>query len=321
MLKIAVPLDGSRLAEQAIQQAVAVAKAYPAEIVLLRVLSDADTEGDRRSLLDSVDWQLRRRQAEAYLEDLTKRLRTIGLKVRSFVEEGKAAETICRFTTREKIDLVVLTRFGKGGVSEFSRGSTAHKVVDNCPVCVLLTGPAGGPKEVEEELRYRHILVPIDGSLSSEWALGMGVMIARAHDAELDIVQIVQDPELPARIVHTRDLSEIMEKMQQCLRLEAIRRVQELQAQLPPGTKLHSSVITARDVSAALHRAAEAFDVDLIVMSAHGCGGEDGWRYGSVCESLLAHTTRPVLVLQQGQAELTQTFKSIHLAEPQADVG
>jgi len=319
MLKIVVPLDGSRLAEQAAQQAAAIAKAYPAEITLLRVLSDSGP--DQRSPFDCVDWQLKQRQAEAYLDHMAQQLQATGLNVRWVLQDGKAAETICRFCVSENINLVVLTRFGKGGVTEFSRGSTAQKVVDNCPACVLLTAPSRELKSIDSELSYKHILVPIDASLSSEWALGMGVMIARAHDAELDVVQIVQDPELPARIVHTRDLRDVTARMQQCLRLEAIRRVQELEAQVPPGTKLHTSVITARDVASAVYRAAEAFDVDLIVMSAHGRGGEDGWRYGSVCESLLAHSTRPVLVLQHGQAELTETFKSIHLAEPQADVG
>ena len=319
MIGILVPLDGSRLAEQAIRHAAAIATAYPAELTLLRVISELGS--DRRMPIDCVDLQLERRQVEAYLENLARELRAAGIRVNWVVQEGKAAETISRYAADAATDLVVLSRFGRGGITDFGGGSVALKVVATCPVCVLVVGASAEDVPVQEPVRYERILVPVDGSLSAEWALGMSVTIAAAHDATLYIVQIVQESNLSSRLVQTRDLEEALNRMHRSVRAEATRRISELKAQLPLSTKFQTNVVSARDVASALYTEAEKANVDLIVMSAHGDRNDCGWRYGPVCESLLAHTRRPVLVLQQTQVQFSERFRCFHLGETQVDAG
>ena len=316
MIRILVPLDGSTLAEQAMGHALAISNVFSAELLLLRVVTE--TAGTPR---DCVDWQLQQRQATAYLHQVAERLRAVGVRVRASVDQGHPAEVITRFCRDQNVDLIVLCRFGHGGVTDFGRGSIAQKIVAGAPASVLLVGPTPNTDPAGLSVPYRRVLVPVDGTPSSEWAVSMGAMIAQPNNAELLMVHAVERPELPARMPITQDIRELSERMHSCIRGEALRRLGELKAQLPANLNITTKVLTTGDIAGALHATAEAADADLIVLTAHSKPGEHNWRYGSVCESLLNHTMRPMLVFQQYDAGTTNRYRNLYLAEPQADVG
>jgi nucleotide-binding universal stress UspA family protein len=316
MIRILVPLDGSTLAEQAIGHAIAISKVFSAELLLLRVVTE--TAGMPR---DCIDWQLQRRQATAYLEQVAERLRGAGVRVRATVDEGHPAEVMTRFCRDQNVDLIVLCRFGHGGVTDFGRGSIAQKIIATAPASVLLVGPMPGSDPTDLDVPYKRVLVPVDGTPGSEWAVSMGAMIAQPNDAELLMVHAIERPELPARMPITQDIRDLSQRMHNCIKGEALRRLSELKAQLPANLNATTKVLVTGDVARALHATAEADNADLIVLTAHSSPGEHSWRYGSVCESLLNHTMRPMLVFQQYNAGTASRFRNLYLAEPQADVG
>jgi nucleotide-binding universal stress UspA family protein len=51
-------------------------------------------------------------------------------------------------------------------------------------------------------------------------------------------------------------------------------------------------------VVSSLHTQVEQEQADLLILSAHGYGGETRWPYGSVVISFIAYGTTPLLVLQ-----------------------
>jgi len=316
MIRILVPLDGSALAEQAIGHAIAISQVFSAELLLLRVVTE--TTGTPR---DCIDWQLQRRQAAAYLEQVAERLRATGLRIRQSVDEGHAAEVISRFCRDQNVDLIVLCRFGRGGVTDFGRGSIAQKIIASAPASVLLVGPTPKADPTDVEVRYRRVMVPVDGTPGSEWAMAMGAMIAQPTGAELLMVQAIERPQLPARMPMNQEIRELSERMHHFIKREALRRLSELKAQLPADLNVTTKVLVAGDIARALHATAEAADADLIVLSAHGKPGDHHWRYGSVCEPLLNHTMRPLLVFQQCDVATASRFRNLYLAEPQADAG
>ena len=65
--RILVPLDRSPLAECVLPHAVAVARSLGSELVLLHILSRSDGQHGLRAV-DPLEWQLRRAEAESYLE-------------------------------------------------------------------------------------------------------------------------------------------------------------------------------------------------------------------------------------------------------------
>ncbi len=67
--KILVPLDRSPLAECVLPHAVAVARSLDSQLILLHILSPSDRQ-DRLRAVDPLEWQLRRAEAESYLEEV-----------------------------------------------------------------------------------------------------------------------------------------------------------------------------------------------------------------------------------------------------------
>ena len=65
--RILVPLDRSPLAECVLPHAVAVARSLDSQLMLLHILSPAGRQDGLR-VVDPLEWQLRRAEAESYLE-------------------------------------------------------------------------------------------------------------------------------------------------------------------------------------------------------------------------------------------------------------
>ena len=196
MIRILVPLDGSDLAEQAITHATAIARSFESEVLLLRVLT---VVGDSvSSAIDSVDWQLHRRQAQAYLERQVRDLTNQGFKVGCHLEEGKVADQVLSFASQNNVDLIVLTAYGRGGIGQFERGGTVQKIISAARISVLAIHPIHGISD-DRDFHYRRIMVPVDVSAGSQWALTLASAIAQIHHAELLLVHVVTSPGFPTR--------------------------------------------------------------------------------------------------------------------------
>ena len=136
--RILLPLDGSRLAEQALPHAIAQAQGSEAKLVLLRVaetlphapgVSAADLERVRRQ---TIIW------AQEYLELVTEQVHEQGVQVESATVEGRPNIEITRFAEANSIDLIVLSSRGRSGFSRWLMGSVADRVVRGATVPVLL---------------------------------------------------------------------------------------------------------------------------------------------------------------------------------------
>ena len=102
--KILVPLDRSPLAECVFPHAIALARCFDAQLVLLHVLSLPDKQ-DRLRAVDPLEWQLRRAEADSYLQGVCARVREAGVSCETRVNDGDAAEQIvdCRARQRGRI--------------------------------------------------------------------------------------------------------------------------------------------------------------------------------------------------------------------------
>lgn len=138
--RILVPLDGSNLAEQALDHAVSLASSQSCKLHLLRVWS-------RHEPMDSPypvrrNWKGVRKQCEAYLQRVANSLRPSGLEVWSHVLEGTPAEVINEQARSLDIDLIVMTSHGLSGISRWFLGSVAENVVRHAPCPVMTVGKA-----------------------------------------------------------------------------------------------------------------------------------------------------------------------------------
>jgi len=114
---ILVPLDGSLLAECVLPHAVAIAQAFKARLMLLRML-DKNEAGEKGQLFDLVNWEIHKTEAKVYLEKTAARLLKSSLQVDAAVLEGLVAESITEFAQSQGIKLLILSSHGRSGLSQ-----------------------------------------------------------------------------------------------------------------------------------------------------------------------------------------------------------
>lgn len=137
--RILVPLDLNRLGEARLPVTEAQARAFDAEIILLHVLSPERPTPEGISLAEA--------QARTYLDAITARLRSDGLKARPLVRSGAPAETILEEIKAQRADLVVLGTNIRRGLPQLLLGSVAGEIIARATCPVLLVRP--DPSEAE----------------------------------------------------------------------------------------------------------------------------------------------------------------------------
>ena len=145
--KILVALDGSDLSECSLPHVKSIAQGCNVpEVVLLRVVeplssytvSALATAGD-----DNINKVMRGSQAEAtkYLAMIGKNLEKEGIKARLVLLDGNPAEQILDYTSKNHVDLVIMTTHGRSGPSSWIMGSVADNVMRHSAVPVLIVSP------------------------------------------------------------------------------------------------------------------------------------------------------------------------------------
>lgn len=299
--RILVSVDGSPLAEQALSQAAAVARAFDSEIHLLRV---QEPETGTGGFSDSVSWRLGRAEVGSYLERLAERLRMGGRRVETAFAEGRAADEILQAARERSADLIVLSTHGTTGQSRFNLGGTAQKVVSQAGRSVLIVRASEGRGAEPAEARHERILVPLDGSQRAQWALGLSSSIARTLGSELLLVHVVDTRELQGQAPATTDEMELARRVADRDRQRAEEYLGQMQSVLSgSGLAVRTLLLDSSNVAETLCQLARDERVSLVVMSAHGSSGAAPWAYGSVAERLIAHGTTSLLVFQDLPAD------------------
>jgi nucleotide-binding universal stress UspA family protein len=313
--KILVPVDGSPLSEVALPQALAVAKAFDSEIVVLRV---QESEGPKSGgLVNSVSWRLARAEAGSYVKELAEKLRGQGARATGVLTEGDAAEEILKQVREQSADLVVLSSHGRGGSEAFSLGGTSQKVLSRAGTSVLVVRAAEPPGDAAAEVRYSRVMVPLDGSQRAQWALLQAVPLARAYQGELLLVHVIACPPLAGPTPPSPEEQELARKITERDRRLSERYLREMEELMAgSGVRARSLLLESPHVVQTLQKVAADEQVSLIVVSAHGCSGAAPWLYGSVADRLIHHAVTPLLVLQDLSARERERVS----AEPRAAV-
>jgi len=153
--RVVLPLDGTKLAEQILEPAIAVVSLIPAcEITLLRAIHPVvpvdstpdvpEARKEARLLLHQVqaNQSRLRQEAEQYLEGVAERLRQRGLKVQTrVVAENHPAQAILHEADAMKASLIALETHGRRGLSRLILGSVADKVIRGAHMPVLVHRP------------------------------------------------------------------------------------------------------------------------------------------------------------------------------------
>lgn len=128
--RVLVPLDGSERSARILPLVQDVARAYDAQVVLLRVSRRLDHASDPESIT-----------TEALARSLEReRARVADAQVRVQLEGrfGDAAAEIVAYAEERGVDLVAMTTHGRRGLARWLFGSVAEHVFDSCQAPLLV---------------------------------------------------------------------------------------------------------------------------------------------------------------------------------------
>lgn len=292
---VLVCLDGSPGAEVSLPYAIGIAKTFGSALTLVRVMSHKRTEHLGSHTSDVVGWEIARREASGYLERVQNGLSdTLGQRVEVRLEQGLPAERIVDLARDIDADLIVLSSHGEGVGAHANLGTTAQHVLAIARCSVFVVHRSSAPVSVLP----KRLLIPLDGSLRSESVLPTAARIARAYEAELLLVHVVQEP-LPTLVLHAPEDLSLAHELALRLELAANRYLESLRERLThESTAVRVLVVRHANERQALLEVSSREQADLVVLSAHGSACDPVHSFGSVTTDLLAHSPLPMLVLQ-----------------------
>jgi nucleotide-binding universal stress UspA family protein len=151
-------------------------------------------------------------------------------------------------------------------------------------------------------LQLRKILLPTDFSGCANYALPFAAAIARATQAVVICVHVVE-PIVPAvgytGLAEPMPMAEISEQLEDSAerQLPQLAECEDLR-----GLKVEE-VIVHGDPAAEIVRVAAEREADLIVVSSHGRTGLGRIIFGSTAEAVVRHASCPVLVVKPPQED------------------
>jgi nucleotide-binding universal stress UspA family protein len=287
--KILVPLDGSELAEAALNPALAFAEAQSAEVVLLRVVVPLAIKLDPDLYQRVIDNG--QKVAKTYLDSIRARSPYSSARLKGDIVVGKAAKSIIDYSQENEIDLIVMSSHGRSGISRWVYGSVADRVLYHatCPTAVI------HPQVETEPFTHKRIMVPLDGSLLAERALKPALKLAQAVSAELVLLRVTFMPLIPPGPIPGWPGTEVVMNEDEQEAKAYLQRVRDSLPDSPIQLRVH---ISASSVAESIIDMADELQVDLIVMSSHGRSGIGRWVFGSETEKTLRGAHCATLVIR-----------------------
>ena len=135
----------------------------------------------------------------------------------------------------------------------------------------------------------RRILVPLDGSQAAEAALPVALEMATAPGGQLLILRVVTER-------FDRDPSPLETALTRIREAEAYLR--QIRERIASEGKQVATFLWQGSPAAAIVKAVQHYQIDVVVMTTHGRSGRAKEMFGSVAESVLAGIAVPVVVVR-----------------------
>ena len=281
---ILCPTDLTADSDEALRYAIALSRAYNAELILLHC--DPADDGPANDNDDTAQAIRAALEAHSGVNGLD------GLDWKSLVVTGNdAGEAIAREAAVYGVDLIVM-RSRRRPHRAALLGSTAESVSRTapCPVLVMHTDERDWVSGFDTKIDLKRILVAYDFSDFSELALNYALSFAQEYQSELHLLHV-----LPPFTLDESEISWYPMGREGTYHKAAHR----LQKAVPPEAHLWCDIKHAVSEGQAYREIlnyAEKNQIDLICLGAHGAGFGMRTLFGSNVDRVLRQAPCPVLV-------------------------
>ncbi|HEX5443556.1 MAG TPA: universal stress protein [Pirellulales bacterium] len=301
----------SKPAAEAAKQAIWLAKQASAEITFLSAIDPPPKQDDLETLLRDARPTAEQFEAacRASLGSLIEQAQQQNVHATSKIAFGTGWIELMREAVDGHYDLVFVGTRNQGVIRRALFGSTAMKLLHNCPAPVWVTKPEPHPAP-------KKMLVTSDFSEVSEKALRLAVGIGLACGANMHLIHVVKEDfallsdaeEEEARreeSYHEQDIAAAHRRLQ--------GQLGHVLADFGPG-----KISIAEDTAVADHaiaKYAESHQIDLLVLGTSARHGLAGVFVGNTAERLLPTVDCSLLVVKPDGFECPVCHESQHVGE------
>jgi len=282
--------------EPLFKRAISLARNNDASLKLIDVIPEPTPSRDVVETLD-LDMMYQRviEHRQRDLEKLIAPLKADGMDVSCDVHHGKPFIEIIKTVLRGNHDLVMKSGEGKEGLLI---GSTAMRLMRNCPVPVWVLRPDIGDK-------FDRIMVPINVSSFDDdhqelnrRIIELGISIARHEDADLHFVHAWKTFERNFTVgqynIFAEEFADITRQGQKMIQ----KQFDEVIANYNLDGIRYEKHLIYGDSDLVIMSLADDFEIDLIVMGTVARTGFDGVFIGNTAELVLRSVKCSVLAIK-----------------------
>jgi len=284
--RILCPTNLSSDSDEALRYAIALAKAYGTELVLLH----CETTGD--GSVRQQDYENANQSIAAALRKHAGRSGIAGLHWRSLVINcDDVGATIVSEAASNGVDLIVM-RSRRRPHRAALLGSTAESVSRTapCPVLVMHADERDWVTKSAAEIELKRVLVAYDFSDYSELALNYALSFAQEYQSELHLLHV-----LPPYSLDDSEISWYPLGREGTYHKAAYRLQRAMPAEAHLWCEIKHAVMEGR-VYREILKYADKNEIDLICIGAHGAGFGIQALFGSNVDRVLRQAPCPVLV-------------------------
>jgi nucleotide-binding universal stress UspA family protein len=303
--EILVPVDGSSFSEHALPYAADIARRTGARLHLVQVHEPpvAHAYPDSLPVFDARWDDALRTQEKEYLQSLAYRcMERSGVSPVTELLDGPVAPSLSTYAAETKMELVVMTTHGRGGISRAWVGSVADALVRRAPVPVLLIRPKEQVLDWNRTAAAKHVLITLDGSALAESILMPAIELARLNAARITLLRVVLPipfvigPHAAGPAFNEEGAAQSRDNAARYLdQVASLVRAHGLQVDID--TVFHTVPALGILDYAATHA------VDTIAMATRGRGGWSRVALGSVADKVMRGTLMPVLLYRPPAGE------------------
>ncbi len=286
---IIVPLDGSVLAERAVEPAALLARRSPSPVTLTLLRVDDQHQRDEvedgaTSLAEVTTIAERTLEYREYLQGILAAFSLDELAVNIAVVPGEPATAIAAFARGAKADLIVMASHVMTTLDRVLWGSVTEQVARDAGIPTLIIRPNGSALPDGTQERPFTILVPLDGTQFAETAIDAAAFLAQSFAATLLLMHV-----LPEIVGTPEELAE--RETDARIYLTAIGNIVSAQ-----GIATEQFVATGNP---AIHIAnvIQAKRADMVAIATHGQGTSRQFAHASITEEVLHHVETPMLIV------------------------
>ena len=301
---ILVPLDGSVFGEHALPAALTLARKANARVHLVHAHQRYDSPyAEMQVFNETLDEQMLR-QERAYLDLIKARVeKAYPGVVTAMMREGNVAEVINAQANAVHADLIAMTTHAKGMFGRLWLGSNTDEVLRDCPVPLLLVHPKDKAPNLDDDVPFKHWLLPLDGTPLAEQILEPALTLGKLMHANYTLLRVVK-PVMPVVLpMSPGSIGSVAQEM--------VLRVDDLQEQVSREAGEYLDTVAGRFREQKLLTQIALADeeqpgvgilnyaktgIDAIALCTHGRRGLSRMFLGSVADKVVRGSLLPILV-------------------------